>query len=109
MFNWFKRKKNSPSQAMDPPKTQPVVTPKPIEPRLPKDEYQRVALIATAIAAGDHPKSTFHIKRIQKLKSRTGLPMTFEEKERVIAISSSILAGDRPESHFTVKSVTKLK
>lgn len=108
MFKWFKRKKDVATKATDPPTTQPVAA-TPTEPRLPKEEYQRVALIATAIAAGDHPESTFHIKHIQKLKSRTGLPMTFEEKDRVIAIASAILAGDRPDSQFRVKSVIKLK
>lgn len=61
-----------------------------------KSEYQVVAPIATAIAAGDQPESTFIVKHIAKRNP---------EAQLVAVIVSSIVAADRPESQFVIKSI----
>ena len=61
-------------------------------------EYQLVSVIASAIAAGDNPDSTFNIKRILKRNPEVSL---------VSAIAVSIAAGDSPESQFLVQKIQK--
>lgn len=53
---------------------------------------KRVALISTAIAAGDKPESEFKVTSVQALNP---------EYKRVSLIAASIAANDRPESSMT--------
>lgn len=62
------------------------------------EEYNEVALIATAIAAGDYPESTFKVKSILKRNP---------EAHVVSLIATSIAAGNNPESQFQIKTIKK--
>lgn len=64
------------------------------------NEYELVSVIATAIAAGDHPKSQFVVKNIMKRNPEAHL---------VSLISASIAAGTMPESKFVVKKISQVK
>ncbi|CZR10006.1 hypothetical protein [Trichococcus ilyis] len=64
------------------------------------NEYELVSVIATAIAAGDHPKSQFVVKNIMKRNPEAHL---------VSLISASIAAGAMPESKFVVKKISQVK
>lgn len=74
-----------------------------------EEERKRVALIATAIAAGDQPSSQYKVVNVRKTKERVGLPISFAERERVAAISAAILANDQPTSQFRLMRLTKIK
>lgn len=65
-----------------------------------REEYELVSVIATAIAAGDQPDSSFTIKRIMKRNP---------EAELVSVIASSIASADKPESQFVVRSIQEKK
>lgn len=64
------------------------------------NEYELVSVIATAIAAGDHPKSQFVVKNIMKRNPEAHL---------VSLISASLAAGTMPESKFVVKKISQVK
>ncbi|MEI5992906.1 hypothetical protein [Candidatus Enterococcus mansonii] len=61
-----------------------------------RTEYQFVSLIATAIAAGDHPESEFVIKRISKRNP---------EAQLVSVIATSIASADHTASQFVIRSI----
>ena len=64
------------------------------------NEYELVSVIATAIAAGDHPKSQFVVKNIMKRNPEAHL---------VSLISASLAAGTMPESKFIVRKISQVK
>nr|WP_319216557.1 hypothetical protein [uncultured Trichococcus sp.] len=64
------------------------------------NEYELVSVIATAIAAGDHPKSQFVVKNIMKRNPEAHL---------VSLISASLAAGTMPESKFVVRKISQVK
>lgn len=64
------------------------------------EEHQVVSLIATAIAAGDRPESTFIVKRISKRNP---------EAQLVSVIATSIASADHAESQFVIQSIKEKK
>ena len=64
------------------------------------EDFQLISVIASSIAAGDHPDSQFKVKRILKRNP---------ESLTVSLIASSIAAGDYPDSQFVVKSIKRKK
>lgn len=60
------------------------------------DDYERVSVIATALAAGDRPDSQFVIKRILQRNP---------EAVKVSLIASSIVSADRPDSQLLVRNI----
>lgn len=82
--------------------TEPQSTWEALEPYVPVDPAEATlpAVIATAIAAGDHPKSEFKV---------TSVKVANPEYQTVSVIATSIAAGDRPESSFVVKRIYKQK
>ncbi len=65
-----------------------------------EEEKETVSVIASAIAAGSWPDSTFRIRNIRGID--TG-------REIAAAIVSAVMAGDRPDSQFRLVSVTEVK
>ena len=65
-----------------------------------QSEYELVSVVASAVAAGDNPDSTFTIKKILKRNPEVTL---------VSAIALSLAAGDSPDSQFTIQSIKKRK
>lgn len=63
-------------------------------------ERELVAVIATAIAAGDAPESEFQVKRVLKKNP---------EAQLVAVIATAIAAGDAPASQFQVKKIYQKK
>lgn len=63
-------------------------------------EHELVSVIASSIAAGDHPDSEFRIKNIQ---------MRNPEAERVAVIASAMAAGTEKDSQFVVRRIKKRK
>jgi hypothetical protein len=63
-------------------------------------DYQRVSLVATAIATGAQTDSQYVIKRI--LKRNT-------EAKQVSLIAASVVAGDFPESQLSIRKILKKK
>lgn len=63
-------------------------------------EYELVSVIATAIAAGDYPKSKFVVTTIMKRNPEAHL---------VSLIASSVAAGTMPESKFTIRKISQYK
>lgn len=75
----------------------------PVEPYTALEDSSEATLpsvIATAIAAGDHPKSEFKVTSVKKANP---------EYRLVSVIATSIAAGDKPQSDFVVKRIYKLK
>ncbi|BAQ24278.1 hypothetical protein ACVRWB_00055 [Streptococcus troglodytae] len=74
----------------------------PISAFIPADEvdYQTVSLIATAIAAEDHPNSQFAVKKILQRNP---------ESLRVSLIAASIAAGESTDCQLTVKRIYQKK
>lgn len=74
----------------------------PISAFIPADEvdYQTVSLIATAIAAEDHPNSRFAVKKILQRNP---------ESLRVSLIAASIAAGESTDCQLTVKRIYQKK
>ena len=72
----------------------------PISAFIPADEvdYQTVSLIATAIAAEDHPNRQFVVKKILQRNP---------ESLRVSLIAASIAAGESTDCQLTVKRIYK--
>lgn len=68
----------------------------PVDPR----EHTAACVIASAMAAGDHPASEFRIKRVL---------MANPEHRTVSVIATALAAGALPESSFTVKNIYKMK
>ena len=64
------------------------------------EEHPVACVIASAIAAGDRPKSEFKIRRVS---------MANPEYRRVAVIATALAAGALPESSFTVKTIYKHK
>lgn len=64
------------------------------------EERELVAVIATAIAAGDAPESEFQVKRVLKKNP---------EAQLVATIVTAIAAGDAPASQFQVKKIYRKK
>lgn len=62
------------------------------------DDYELVSILATAIAAGEHPDSRFVVKRILKRNPEVSL---------VVLIAASIAAGNGLDSRFSVKKISK--
>lgn len=65
-----------------------------------ESEHERVSLIATAIAAGDHPNSQFVVKKIMKRNPEVRL---------VSLIAASLTAATINGSRLNVKSIAKKK
>ena len=63
-------------------------------------EYELVSVVASAVAAGDNPDSTFTVKKILKRNPEATL---------VSAIALSLAAGDNPDSQFTIQKIQKRK
>lgn len=63
-----------------------------------KDDYELVSILATAIAAGEHPDSRFIVKRILKRNPEASL---------VALIAASIAAGNELDSRFSIKRISK--
>ncbi|MDT2757301.1 hypothetical protein P7G51_07900 [Enterococcus asini] len=63
-------------------------------------ERELVALIATAIAAGEAPKSEFQVKKVLSKNP---------EAKKVALIATAIAAGDAPNSQFQVKKIYQKK
>ena len=63
-------------------------------------EYELVSVIATAIAAGDYPKTKFVVTNIMKRNPEAHL---------VSLICASVAAGTMPESKFVVKRISQVK
>lgn len=68
----------------------------PIDPR----EHQHVCVIASAIAADDHPTSEFRVKRVL---------VANPEYRTVSVIATALAAGALEKSSFTVKNIYKMK
>lgn len=64
------------------------------------DDYERVSVIATAIAAGDRPDSQFVVKRILQRNP---------EAVTVSLIASSLVSVDQPDSQLLVKHIYRKK
>lgn len=65
-----------------------------------EEEKETVSVVASAIAAGSWPDSTFRIRSIRGID--TG-------REMAAAIVSAVMAGERPDSRFRLVSVTEVK
>ncbi|KAF1300529.1 hypothetical protein [Enterococcus sp. JM9B] len=63
-------------------------------------DYQLVSVIATAIAAGDHPESQFAVKRIMQRNP---------EARTVSIIAASLAAEIKEESQLVVTSISRKK
>lgn len=99
-------------------KEQPVASKRPeVEPVLAVNEYddweevpfyveskaseqELVAVVATAIAAGDAPESEFQVKKVLSKNL---------EAQKVALIATAIAAGDVPNSQFQVKKIYQKK
>ena len=68
----------------------------PVDPR----NHTHACVIASAIAAGDHPTSEFRVKRVL---------IANPEHRTVSIIATALAAGALPESSFTVKNIYKMK
>ena len=68
----------------------------PVDPR----EHEHVCVIASAIAAGDHPSSEFRVKRVL---------VANPEYRTVSVIATALAAGALEKSSFTVKNIYKMK
>lgn len=110
-MNIFKKLFMRKSQKFEGNQSEPFLILKQAERELPKEwetvpsfielerkEYVLPALIASSIAAGDHPDSSYKIKRILKRNP---------EAQLVSLITTSIATGDYPDSRFIVKSIKK--
>ena len=64
-----------------------------------EEEYQLVSLIATAIAAGDQPKSQFVVKKVMQRNP---------EAKLVSIIASSLAAGLNEKSQFVIRRINKI-
>ncbi|MDH6365846.1 hypothetical protein M2139_002869, partial [Enterococcus sp. PF1-24] len=63
-------------------------------------EYELVSVLATAIAAGDHPESEFVVKKIQQRNPEVRL---------VSIIAASLAAELSEDSQFVVKKIYQKK
>lgn len=74
----------------------------PLPAYLPVDahEHAHVCVIASAIAAGDHPSSEFRVKRVL---------VANPEYRTVSVIATALAAGALEKSSFTVKNIYKMK
>ncbi len=68
----------------------------PVDPR----EHEHVCVIASAIAAGDHPNSEFRVKRML---------IANPEYRTVSVIATALAAGALEKSSFTVKNIYKME
>lgn len=68
----------------------------PVDPR----GHEHVCVIASAIAAGDHPTSEFRVKRVL---------VANPEYRTVSVIATALAAGALEKSSFTVKNIYKMK
>lgn len=75
---------------------EPLPTFLPVDPR----EHEHVCVIASAIAAGDHPSSEFRVKRVL---------VANPEYRTVSVIATALAAGALEKSSFTVKNIYKMK
>ena len=73
-----------------------------LPPYLPVDpaEHATVCVVASAIAAGDHPQSTFTVERVS---------VANPEYQLVTCIATALAAGDSPSSSFFVQRIYKQK
>ncbi|WFA08135.1 hypothetical protein [Tissierella sp. Yu-01] len=65
-----------------------------------KEEKEVISVIASAIASGDNPDSTFKVKSIKRIDT---------DKEIAAAIVSAVATGDNPNSSFRLKSIKEIK
>ena len=74
----------------------------PVPAYLPVDahEHAHACVIASAIAAGDHPTSEFRVKRVL---------VANPEHRTVSIIATALAAGALEQSSFTVKNIYKMK
>ncbi len=74
----------------------------PLPAYLPVDarEHAHACVIASAIAAGDHPASEFRVKRVL---------VANPEHRTVSIIATALAAGALEKSSFTVKNIYKMK
>lgn len=74
----------------------------PVPAYLPVDarEHAHACVIASAIAAGDHPASEFRVKRML---------IANPEHRTVSIIATALAAGALEQSSFTVKNIYKMK
>lgn len=63
-------------------------------------EHEHVCVIASAIAAEDHPNSAFRVKRVL---------VANPEYRTVSVIAAALAAGTLEKSSFTVKNIYKMK
>lgn len=63
-------------------------------------EHTVACVIASAIAAGDRPKSELRVRRVS---------IANPEYRRVAVIATALAAGALPESSFTVKNIYRMK
>ena len=64
------------------------------------EEHPAACVIASAIAAGDRPASSFRVRSVS---------IANPEYRRVAAIATALAAGALAESAFTVKNIYKMK
>ena len=64
-----------------------------------EEEKELVSVIASAIAAGDHPDSKISVKNVMAVDT---------EKEIVAVIAAALAAEDYPNSHFHLKSIERI-
>lgn len=99
------RKKPSPQAELKISAAAQTTPPAPVQPKvdferaISAEEKEIAAVIASAIAAGSHPDSSFRVKSV------TGIDT---DKEVAAAIVAAIAAGDHPDSHFRLVSITEI-
>jgi hypothetical protein len=110
LFGWFQKKENrqqttNPVEAAYEQKNDPdrseiseanrLVFLVPVS----EEEKELVSVIASAIAAGDHPDSKIRVKNVMAVDA---------EKEIVAVIAAALAAEDYPNSHFHLKSIKRI-
>lgn len=109
LFSWLRRRQRQDEPAVvETPAAPPATEPEPVDEwelvpafvPVSDDERTLPSVIATAIAAGDRPQSTFVVKGVERVNPEARL---------VSVIATAIAAGDRPESKFVVKRVYRKK
>lgn len=64
-----------------------------------EEEKELVSVIASAIASGDNPDSSFRIKSIKRIDV---------DKEIAAAIVAAVAAGDNPNASFRLRSIKEI-
>lgn len=102
LFNLFRKKKSElvHQEAVSPASTAPVPARVDFTCEITPEEKELTAVVASAIAAGSYPDSSFKIKNIQGINT---------DKETAAAIVSAVMAGNQPNSTFRLVSITEMK